>query len=152
MVIMSGMESNWIPATSDVHQGLVLAPIAFNILFDHLDNGPEKLADRNIMNFNKGKCKVLHLGRSKSMHQYTLRASWLEGSLVENGLMILVVNKLTTSEQCAHMTKAATSILGCTRKSFTSKLREAVFPLCSVPMRHIWSAGSRSGVPSVRKK
>ena len=32
-------------------------------------NRPEKRTDRNVMQFNKGKCKVLHLGRKKPMHQ-----------------------------------------------------------------------------------
>ena len=37
----------------------------------------EKWADRNLMQFNKGKCKLLHLGRNKPMHQYMLGAKWL---------------------------------------------------------------------------
>ena len=57
----------------------------------------EKWAYRNIMKFNKGKCKILRLGRNSPMHQYTLGANWLEGSLAEKDLTILVVNKLTTS-------------------------------------------------------
>ncbi|GAB0179143.1 mitochondrial enolase superfamily member 1 [Grus japonensis] len=128
-VIISGMESNRRSATSGVPQGLVLMPIAFNILFDDLDNGAEctlskfadnkqggvadtpddratmqrdlkeleKWADRKIMKFSKGKCKVLHLERNNLMHQYTLGASWLEGSLAEKDLMMLVVNKMTMS-------------------------------------------------------
>jgi len=31
-----------------------------------------KWADRNLMKFNKGKCKVLHLCRNNLKHQYTL--------------------------------------------------------------------------------
>jgi len=33
----------------------------------------EKWADRNLMRFSKGNCKVLHLKRNKPMHQYILR-------------------------------------------------------------------------------
>jgi len=32
----------------------------------------EKRPDRSIMKFNKGKHKVLHLGRNSTMHQYML--------------------------------------------------------------------------------
>ncbi|GAB0209825.1 AN1-type zinc finger protein 5-like [Grus japonensis] len=33
-------------------------------------NRLEKWADRNLMQFNKGKCQVLHLGKNNPMHQY----------------------------------------------------------------------------------
>ena len=35
---------------------------------------PEKCADRNLMKFNNGKCKVLPLVMNNSMHRYRLRA------------------------------------------------------------------------------
>jgi len=37
----------------------------------------ESWAERNLMKFNKGKSRVLHLGRNNLMHQYRLGADLL---------------------------------------------------------------------------
>ena len=46
----------------------------------------EKWAKRNLMQFKKGKCKVLHLGRNNPVQQYMLAAAQLESSLAEKDL------------------------------------------------------------------
>ena len=61
----------------------------------------EKWADRNLSKFNKGKCKVLHLGRNNSMHLEMLGAAQLESSFAEKDLRVLVDNKMNVSQQCA---------------------------------------------------
>lgn len=52
-------------------------------------NKPEKWADSNVMKFSKGKCKILHLGSNKPMHQYVLILD-TGNSLVEKDLRLLV--------------------------------------------------------------
>jgi len=76
------------------------------------------------MRFNKGKCRVLHLGRNNLMHHYRFGVDLLENSSVERALGVLVDNRLTMSQQCALAAKKANGILRCIKKSVASRLRE----------------------------
>ncbi|XP_068784959.1 RNA-directed DNA polymerase from mobile element jockey isoform X3 [Struthio camelus] len=91
----------------------------------------ERWAERNLLKFNKGKCKVLHLGRNNPMHQYRLGVDLLGSSSAEKDLGVLVDNKLTMSQPCALVAKKANGILGCIRQSDASRSREVILPLSS---------------------
>ncbi|GAB0183536.1 mitochondrial enolase superfamily member 1 [Grus japonensis] len=100
------------PSAYDTKSGVAGTPDGCAAIQRDL-NRLEKWAGNGFMEFNKWKCGVLHLGRNNPMHQYMLGATQLESRCAEKDLEVLVDNKLSMSQQCALVAKAANGILRC---------------------------------------
>jgi len=88
----------------------------------------EKWACVYLMTF-KVKCKVLHPGQGNPCYQYRLRDEAIDRSPAEKDLGILVDEQLEMSHRCALTTQKANCILGCIKRSVTSRLRKVILPL-----------------------
>ncbi|GAB0182370.1 mitochondrial enolase superfamily member 1 [Grus japonensis] len=95
----------------------------------------EEWANKNLMKFNKDKCKVLHVGKHNPAVQHRLGSTWLESSSVERDLGVLVDDKLNMSEQRAPVARKANRRLGCINKGITSRDKEVIISLYSALVR-----------------
>ncbi|KAJ7407443.1 hypothetical protein BTVI_63170 [Pitangus sulphuratus] len=86
--------------------------------------GLESWAERNLTKFNKGKCRVLHLGKKEPRAPVQAAGKKLSGE----GSGVLVDYKLSMSQQ---VDQEASGILGYLRKSVVSRLREVILSLYS---------------------
>ncbi|GAB0194532.1 mitochondrial enolase superfamily member 1 [Grus japonensis] len=164
-VAVNGSMSKWRPVMSGVPQGLVLGPALFNIFVSNMDGGNEhtlsksanntklcgmvntlegrdgiqrdldkleSLACANLMKFNEANSCTRVWGSPK--HKYRLGRKWTESSLEEKDL-VLVDEKLNMTWQRALAAQKANCIVGCFKRSVTSRSREVIPPLYSALVR-----------------
>lgn len=60
----------------------------------------ERWAYGSLMEYNKTKCEVLHVGWGNPKQKYRLGEKWFKSSPEENGLKVFVDKKLNMSQHC----------------------------------------------------
>ncbi|GAB0179918.1 mitochondrial enolase superfamily member 1 [Grus japonensis] len=99
----------------------------------------EEWANKNLMKFNKDKCKVLHLGKHNPGVQHRLGFIWLGSNSVERDLGILVDNKLNMSEQCAAVAKKANRMLAASTRTSPAEIKKSLSHSTQHLLGHTWN-------------
>ena len=76
-------------------------------------------------------CKILQISRGSRKHKYMLGREWLESSPEEKDLVVTVDERLSMSQQCVLAAQKANCILGCIKRSVTSRSVVVTVPLYS---------------------
>ncbi|KAF4801868.1 RNA-directed DNA polymerase from mobile element jockey-like protein [Turdus rufiventris] len=87
----------------------------------------EKWEHANLVKLTK--CKALHLGRGNPRHTKRLGEKVIESSPVEKDLGVMADEKLSVSQWCELTVQQTSEILGCIKRSVTSRFREGILPL-----------------------
>ena len=81
------------------------------------------------MNFNIGKCSVLHIGRNNTSNSYTLNGEGLSKLDSARDLGVIVSYDLRPREQCINARNKANRVLGFIARSVTNKTAEVILRL-----------------------
>ena len=86
-------------------------------------------AERWQMEFNAGKCKILHVGNSNPRYQYTMggyapAGTVLKSDTQEKDIGVIVHESLKPTAQCRKAASKANQVLGQMRKSFHYRDRD----------------------------
>ena len=87
------------------------------------------------MQFNAGKCKVLHFGNKNDTHHYIIGTSILDKFDSEKDLGVHIQNNLKPEKHIDEAVKKANQILGQIYRSIEFKSTENILPLYLILVR-----------------
>ncbi|GAB0208263.1 mitochondrial enolase superfamily member 1 [Grus japonensis] len=142
-VVVNGSMSKWRTVTSGIPQGSVLGPALFNIFVGDMDNEIECTLSKfaidtklcGVVDKLEGRDAIQRDLDRLEEHSYRLGEEWIESSPEEKDLGVLIDEKLNMSRQCALAAQKANHVLGCIKRSVTSRSREVILPLYSALVR-----------------
>ena len=112
----------------------------------------ERWACANLLKFNKAKCKVLHLGLGNPQYQYRLgRKNGLRAALRRRTWGCWLDEKLNMDPAMCSAAQKANCILGCIKRSVTSRSREVILPLYSALLRPHLQYCIQLWAPNIRR-
>ena len=81
------------------------------------------------MQFNVGKCKVLHIGRNNPRNDYTMEGQQLKAVEEEKDIGVYVTSNLKPSKQCMEAAHKANVVLGQISRTFHFRDRHVFLQL-----------------------
>ncbi|PKU35918.1 hypothetical protein llap_13777 [Limosa lapponica baueri] len=130
--------------------------VALKLLGAQMASGPDEhpVKHSSISNEERGMGSA-----GLSGHKYRLGREWLDSSPEEKDLRVLTDEKLNMNRQCALAAQKANHILGHSKRSVASRLREVILPLYSALMRphleycvQLWSPEHRNDMERVQQR
>ena len=100
------------------------------------------------MEFNAGKCKVMHFGINNPRHQYSMGGQVLETTEEEKDIGMVVTSNLKPSRQCAKAASTAAAVLSQISRAFHYRDRNV---FVNSMYAHTSSSALRPGPPGQRR-
>ena len=105
------------------------------------------------MEFNKAKCKIMHLGRNNPDHTYTMDGHELESISEERDIGVVIQKNLKPTRQCIQASNKAKAVLGQLTRSFHYRDRHVFVRLyCTYVRPHlefctpVWSPSQQQDI------
>ena len=103
----------------------------------------EEWAEKWKMEFNVGKCKVMHVGRRNEGYDYKMGGMVLKKTEVEKDLGVMIGSDMKPEVQCEAAAKKARKVWGQITRAFHFRKKEILLPLYKMYVRpHLEYAGA----------
>ena len=119
-------------------------------LQDSLD-GLTKWTEEWLMQFNEGKCKVIHMGKNNPHYQYYLNKCLLEKTDAEKDLGVIIDKDLSFDMHISESVKRASKIAGLILRIIHFNNQDILVPLFKALVRPILEYGNPVWNPLLKK-